>query len=104
MKDADLYVAAAGTALVQLVSHWFPWNRLTGRELRAPVTYVVGVAPIMGTYTVWATHRCRLEGVEAARGLAIITAASGLAVIGAYIIDAALGGLMTWHVSGGRDV
>jgi hypothetical protein len=102
--NTDLFIASAGSALVQLVSHWFPWNKLTGRELQAPYTYVVGVIPIVGAFTGWAAHRRQLAGIEAARGLVTITAASGLAVVGAYIIDAILGRLMTWHIGGRRVV
>lgn len=102
MDNTDLIIASAGSALVQLVNHWFPWNRLTGRELQAPVTYVVGVAPIVASFSMWAAHRKQLDGIEATRGLASITVSSGIAVISAYIIDTVLGKIMMWHSWGGN--
>jgi hypothetical protein len=77
-------LSARVSALVQAVSHWFPWRLVLGRELPRVWAYIVGVLGFLAPLTVlfWSW--------EAWMYLAALWAcvvSSGLAVVLAYAID-----------------
>lgn len=83
----DLGRSAAGCAVVEALLHWFPWNRALGDELRPPLTYVIGLIPILGFSCMWADRRRRLGWLGYAAGLMLHILVAGLAVMGAYWLD-----------------
>lgn len=89
-RDELIVIAGIG-ALEQAAAHWFPWNRALGREMQPPITYVAGLAPILGLFSFWSLRRRQMSGADAALGIGAITVASGAAVIVAYAIDRMLG-------------
>jgi hypothetical protein len=83
-------LAALVSALIQLVSHWFPWRLVLGRNLPRVWAYVVGVlgflVPVTALFWYWDVNGL----VEAWLNLIALWAcvvASGLAVVLAYAID-----------------
>jgi len=89
----ELALAATIGGLIQTVQHWFPWHRFVGHELQPPMTYILGMLPIVGGFAVWAHRRRKLRGVDAITGLATVTVVNGFCVIAGYVIDW-LGGLI----------
>jgi len=89
--QSELIVASSLCGLTQAVAHWFPWNKLTGKELEPPFNYIVGMSQILITFTCWANRQKHLSANDAIQGITAITGASGIAVIGGYVIDALLG-------------
>jgi len=83
-------LSALVSALVQTVSHWFPWRLVLGRELPRVWAYIVGVLGFLLPVTVlfWRWDAAGL--MEAWAHLVALWAcvlASGLAVVLAYAID-----------------
>lgn len=96
----EMLIVAVIGGLEQAVAHWFPWNRALGHEMEPPFTYMVGMAPIIGLYSVWAARRRQLSGADAAIGICTITAASGLSVLAAYALDRLLGHSLAGRLRG----
>ena len=74
--------------LTEATLHFVPWNRLLGRELRPPWTYIVGLAPLAALDTAW------LWTVQPGANLAIIglwaiVGAGGLGCLAGYALDSA---------------
>jgi len=75
----SLAIMAAIVALVILVEHWFPWQRLLHRDCPRLAAYT------LTAWLLWAGMR----GAVLALWVAII--AAGVATVGAWAIDALLG-------------
>lgn len=83
-------LAALISALIQLVSHWFPWRMVLKQDLPRIPSYVIGVLgfllPVSGLYWHWEQSAVVAAGQYLA-GLWACVASSGLAVVVAYAID-----------------
>ena len=73
-------------ALIIAALHWAPWNKILGRELQPPWTYVVGLLPLMLTFTGWALIE-KPTHTHAVVGLWAIVGAGGIADGAAYLVD-----------------
>jgi len=89
--DREVVRAGVTVGLVEMILHWAPWPKCLGDEMQPPTTYVVGMAPILGSFSIWAIRRRRLTGQEAAIGAWVITALAGAAVALAYGVDKLFG-------------
>lgn len=81
------------SALLIAALHWFPWRRLTGAPLHRLITYALGVSCILGVPSlVYMRYQPDAAGTVLrmfwAAGLA-----SGLATVGAWIVDALIEGM-----------
>lgn len=90
MIEISVSLAALVSALIQLVSHWFPWRVALGRDLPRVWAYVVGVLgfllPVTGLYWYWDAAQVSDAWIHLI-GLWVCVAASGLAVVLGYRID-----------------
>lgn len=84
-------LAALVAALIQCVSHWFPWRAAMRRELPRIPAYVLGMLgillPVSGLYWQWDVNAVGLPQHAHLVGLWVCVVASGLAVMIAYGID-----------------
>jgi hypothetical protein len=83
-------LAALVSALVQAISHWFPWRLALGRELPRVWAYVVGVLgfllPVTVLYWRWDVVGLMVAWSHLVALWACVVA-SGLAVVLGYAID-----------------
>lgn len=90
MIALSIALAAVVSALIQLVSHWFPWRLVLGRNLPRVAAYVVGVLgfllPVTGLYWYWDAHQVMAAWLHLVALWACVSA-SGLAVVLGYAID-----------------
>jgi len=84
----DLMRSAGNCAVFEMLLHWMPWNRALGDELQPPITYVIGMLPIVVYSLDWAGRRRRLGWIEYMAGLLFHLVLAGLAVTGSYALDA----------------
>ena len=85
--DSSLAIMAICVALVILVEHWFPWQRLLGKECPRLLAYSLGVLAIAGPLTVWLLRR---DMREATIALWVAIVAAGVATVSGYVVDALL--------------
>ena len=87
----EILLTALIAVLLELVMHWFPWRMILRRDLTRPAAYVLGVFGIAGPVSVlWALWGM----INVVISLWAVIVATGLAVVGAYDIDALLNRLM----------
>jgi len=79
--------------------HWMPWSRLLGDELEPPKTYIVGVAIIGATFSIWSAWARPTWGWGIG-GFWIITAAIGAGDVLAYWLDSLGGDAMVGRTHG----
>lgn len=91
MMIIEVSIAAVVAALIQCVSHWFPWRLVLHRELPRIAAYVLGMLgillPVSGLYWHWDVNAVGLARHAYLAGLWVCVVASGLAVVIAYGID-----------------
>ena len=81
----SLAIMAVFVALVILVEHWFPWQRLLGKECPRLLAYALGALAIAGPLTAWLLRRGMREATLA---LWVAIVAAGLATVLGYVVDA----------------
>jgi hypothetical protein len=79
--------------------HYIPWEKLLGKELQPPTTYICGVAVIGATFSVWCAW-ARPSWAWAIAGFWIVTAATGAGDVIAYLLDELGGGRMERRTRG----
>jgi len=72
---------------VMLAEHYFPWHRLLGRPLRAPVTYILGLGALLAIFAGWCLKYPLSPSWEALVVMVVIVGSGGGAVIAAYLFD-----------------
>lgn len=103
-RDSETLAGVAVVAgLIEACMHWFPWNRVIGREMQPPWTYMAGLCPILALFTGWTSMRRGLRVRDAVLGLHVIVASSGLAVAVGYAIDQIAGHAMRARIDGKRS-
>ena len=100
---AALALATLISALLEALLHVWKWNIELGHEMAPPWTYVVGMMPILTTYSAWLAYLGRVDWLVGAGGLAIIVGGSGLIVIGLYKHDDDRGKRLEREVTGKSD-
>ena len=83
----SLAIMAAIVALVILVEHWFPWQRLLHRDCPRLAAYTLGVLAIAGPLTAWLLW-AGMRGAVLALWVAIV--AAGAATVLGWVVDALL--------------
>lgn len=85
MQWKEIGLAALVCVLLLWVEHWGPWQRMLKKTFHPTTNYILGVlaiiAPLGGLFLYWG------EVMDLA-AMAAVTCAGGLAVIGAYALDA----------------
>ncbi len=94
----DIVLTIVVAILLLLVEHYWPWRKITGRDLPRPVAYVLGVAamivPLTGLLLRWHYDIPKWMG-QPNSSMAVmmiiamwgVVCGSGLAVIGTYVLD-----------------
>jgi uncharacterized membrane protein len=87
----EVSLAAVVAALIQCVSHWFPWRGALQRELPRIPAYILGMLgillPVSVLYWHWDVNAVGLPQHAYLVGLWVCVVASGLAVLIVYWID-----------------
>lgn len=81
-----IVVTAIMTCLIELVLHYLPWRMLLGRDLGRVASYSLGVLGLIAPWSVLAWP----WSSQAVIALWSAVIAGGLAVAGAYTLDAQL--------------
>lgn len=78
-------VTVVVVGLAMLALHWLPWQLLLGHDLPKPGAYVLGTLgmalPLSGLFAAWGLWWAVLA-------LWAVVAGAGVAVLGAYVVDA----------------
>lgn len=81
-----IYPAVIGFLLEALL-HFIPWNRLLGRELTPPWTYIGGLAPLIILTSIWLWTARPSTNLASIGGLWAIVGAGGLGCLIGYVLD-----------------
>jgi len=84
------YAAIGGVqaSLILIAGHYFPWQRLTGKQLPILCRYIYGIVSVCFIgFPIAIIHMPIITGWQAVAMLVIVSAFGGLAVFGCYGID-----------------
>jgi len=96
--DKLIAISANGFFAIMAL-HWLPWEKLIGKKLPRPISYMIGVGVIGATFAAWCLW-AQPNSLWTVRGFWIIVIAIGLGDLVAYGIDDWGGGRMDKRTSG----